>query len=299
MKCRNISCHKDLYFDSDLNICTPKVHLGRDHCFSVFVKLTLHKQYSLRKVKFKQYHYLLYLKYTVLKFLIRNMVLDVLTEIRIYPKFEVLSGKSYVDYFVMHVTMDIAGALYPEDVLSLFVKHLDDVDIKTAGEIDNNVYHASLAVYNITTDFSGRRKIYVPTYKSPDVDVLDEFDLGGSDVDNEFVGIMSDNECVVKEIKPFKKLDIVPFTEVGLNELSMYIENTFLVLQEEYLEKIFTNFEYELHKDVIYLSLEDFTFIYDIMPKDHFKNEVSGAISITSYHLTSVGSACMLFFYLL
>lgn len=293
MKCRNISCHEELFFDAYWKICRPSVRLGGDYCYSVFIKLTLQEQYTLRKTKFQQYSYLLFLKYNVTNFLGRNALADILTEIRLYPKFKMLFEEWYVDYLVMHLIVDIAGALYPEDILRLFVEHLDGVDIETEGENGNIVFHSRIAIYNMAIDSSGKRKLHIPRYNSPDVDVLDEYDIRSLDVNNEFIGIMSDNGCLMKEIRPFRKTDIVPFTGVGLNELSMYIDNTFLVLQETYLEKILTNFEYELHQDTIYLSLMDYIFIYDIMPHDRLEEEVSEATLSTSLHFGSIVCACI------
>lgn len=296
MKCRAILCHKDRYFDNRWKECTPKTNVGQDNCFSVFIKLTLPQGYILRAELLNQTFYLKLIKYYVTNFLRTDM--DIVTEIKLYPKFRWSSKRSYIEYLVVQLIVDVAEA-NNRHVLSLFVKHLNRNVIKSNSEGEYIIFHSTLAAYNITIDESGKSRIFVPRYNSLDVDILEEYDLRGSDVYNEFVGIQSGNECLIKEIKPFKKIDIVPFIEVGMDEFAITFKNSFLTIHEEYLEETFSSWEYELHDKLIYMCLEDYDFIYHVMPKDRFYNAESMATLASTIHSRSMVFVSLTFIHLI
>ena len=251
------------------------------------------KDYLLKKAQLKQRYYLTYITNYVTYFLEKDIA--IIKEIKIYPKFEKRAGQSYVDYLVVRLVVDVEET-EEYDVLSLFAKHLHKGEPDTDSENSNNfVFSSELAVYNTSSDVNGKSKVYVPKYPGPDIDVIEELDLRESDALKEFVGIMEDHSCLTKEIRPFKITDILSSIEVGFNELSLSMNNSYLILQEKYLERTFTSWEYELHDDIVQMPLEEYGFIYDVMPKDRLYDEGSAAATRINLSLIIIAAAYLAF----
>lgn len=281
MKCRDICCQGDQLYDFHLNRCRLDETFGKDYCFSIFIKLIPRDEYTLRETQLKQSTNLLRIKSFVTDFL--EDQIDVVKEIRLFPKLQESPRNPFVEYLVAQLMIDTEDA----DVFSRFINNMNaDIDIKDLNN-ENSMFKSSLAVYDIISDVNGKLKLLVPKYNSLEGDLLLQLDLSASAVYRQFVGKDADNTCLTKEIRTLRKTDILPFIKVGLNEFSMHVENGSLVLNEEYLKKAFTSFEYEVHHDVIHLFLEDFVFIYDIMPKDDSHIEISGTSVITKPYLIS------------
>lgn len=251
------------------------------------------KDYLLKKAQLKQSHYLTYITNYVTYFLEKDIT--IIKEIRIYPKFEKRTGQSYVDYLVVCLVVDVKDT-NAFDVLSLIVKHLHKGEPDTDSENNNNfVFSSELAVYNTSSDANGKSTMYVPKNPGPDIDVLEELDLPESDALNEFVGISEDHSCLTKEIRQFKIINILPSIEVGFNELSLHMKNGYLILQEKYLEKTFTSLEYELHGNIVQMPLEEYGFIYDVMPKDRSYDELPAAAKHVNVSLSTIALSYLAF----
>lgn len=299
MKCRDAFCQKDRSYHilHNRKTCTPKANFGTDYCFSIFIKLVPVEEYTLREAQLKKTVNLLRVKNFVTDFL--RVDRGVVKEIKLYPKYKKSSGNPIVEYLVAHLIVNVAEA-QSLDVLRVFVQNMNAGNIDTKSiNTENFVFQSSLAVYNITNDVGGKSEIIVPNYNSLDSDTLKELDLKATDVYSEFSGNYTENSCRTKESRTFKKTDILPFIKIGLNELAMRIENDSLILHEDYLRKVFTSFEYDVHQDIIHLSLEDYIFIYDVMPNDRSYNEISRASLLTKFYLTIIKCAIVACFYLL
>ena len=251
MKCRDILCHKHRHLHS-IN-CQPKVNFGENECYSILVQLTSMKGDNIFENEFAERYMLLRLKNSLTYFL-ENAV-NIVKEFKIYAKFKKVAGKSAVEYIIVQMIADVFNPNY--DFLYLFS---EGITKKKEDDPVSNMFDMQLVSYNITS------QVDVNHIGIPAIGVLGEFDLRPFDVNNDLLGFVENNTCRLKETSLFSKLDICPFIKVVFSELSMRIENESLIIDEEYVHKIFSSWEYERHGDMIYLCLEDYIFIYDIMP---------------------------------
>ena len=221
MKCREIFCQRDRRLEHIRKICVPESPDNRSNCFSIFVKLTPLKNYELLEVQLLTYRYLKDLKLSLTRFLMEDA--DMVKEFKLYPKSKSLSNYLYVDYLVVELTVDSAA---DPDVMFLFVSELNGVEIALGDtEYLETVYFSKLAVYNISKELDVRSKIYVPSHDNQEVHIIEEFDLSQIDTHNDLVGSVEDNSCANKEIRPFRKLDVLPCIRIGFKEFAMEIVN--------------------------------------------------------------------------
>ena len=242
MQCRDITCFESRLYDPAKYAC--EVILGRMEkvCYALFLKLTSFGE---------QLHF--------------RSLASALFISRIHQSFDVIipDMTSMVEQFGIL----IAGVVVDhDDYLDSFVVHL---------LLKTDMYQN----FSVLERLSNMRSLYVGGEGMPvylfGVDQL-SYGLNGPAVDatslfatnnslslinlttihsTEFDGLM----CTDKDILPFTRIKLCPYISFGVDEINVDVQNDVLIINE--INVNFSNWEYEIHSDKIYMCLDDYGFI--------------------------------------
>ena len=158
----------------------------------------------------------------------------------------------HLQYMVVRIVSEFSNRNSMFDFLDLMVS-TPHIAVQVMFERDM-LFAVKLAMLNMDV-FKHTAKLYVPNISDMSVDELvSRVNVSGT--------------CTYNETLQVNKLHICPFVKLGMNEISVTLENDFLFVQDISSDKLFKTFskwEYEIHEDNIYICLEDYLDIYYMM----------------------------------
>ena len=242
MQCRDITCFESRLYDPAKYAC--EVILGRmeKFCYAVFLKLTSFGA---------QLHF--------------RSLASALFISRLHQSFDasILNMTSMVEQFGILIAH---GVVDNDDYLNSFVVYL---------LINTDIYQN----FSFLERLSNMHSLYVGGEGMPvylfGVELL-SYGLNGPTVDD--ISLFATNNslslinlttvhstefdelmCTDKDILPFTRIKLCPYISFGIDEINVDVHNDVLIINE--INVNFSNWEYEIHSDKIYMCLDDYGFI--------------------------------------
>ena len=272
MVCREVFCHK--YQQLINGVCTAKVEANHSSCFGVFMKIIPFS--SLRSLTPIEESYI---RQALVE---RISLLTVTQELFFYN----MSDLDQVDFLIVYLTATLTRDETLHNNLYLFldsVMQLDKDNITAFGRDFKATFSVELASYNITVFENEVMKIFIPNSRD-----FTSFDTLESDL-----GDLTNDTCLKEGTSILNKLYVCPFIGIGKNEISSGIENGVLSLRKGDANKIFTQWEYEVEEDTIYICLDDFRELYNSMKSSNFIDKVITDVFISPKQILSLVCVCL------
>ena len=242
MQCRDIACFESRLYDPAKYACEVILGQMEKFCYAVFLKLTSFGE---------QLHFSSLASALFISRLHQSFDAIILDMISTVEQFGILIADGMVDH---------------DDYLESFVVYL---------LINTDIYQN----FSFLERLSKMRSLYIggegmPVYlfgveqvsyglNDPAMDAISLFATNNSLSlinlttihSTEFDGLM----CTDKDILPFTRIKLCPYISFGVDEINVDVHNDVLIINEINLN--FSNWEYEMHSDTIYMCLDDYVFI--------------------------------------
>lgn len=253
MRCRDVLCHKDRKLENGACVSSRKiVHNGT--CWSAFIRIT-----PLSNSTF-MFHNDKTIKDQILRFLAKKLSIcdGIENDLIIFTDANYFERVHYFVVFTL-TFMDTGCYNYIDTLMSLYSSNITVFDTSDT-PIDVGLEGA---LYNITV-YNKQTILFVPVLSSSTVTTLE------TTSDELFR-----NPCYSKERTNINRLFICPFIILRTDELAMEVENEFLFIAHGETPnktlKIFSKWEYEIHGNQIYICLEEFMELYNLMYEHNLK----------------------------
>ena len=253
MRCRDVLCHEDRKLEN--GACVPsRKRVPNATCFSAFIRMTPLSNSTFIFEDDKT------IRGEIKHFLAKKLsICD-----GIENDFIIFYDANYferVRYFVVFILtfMDTGCYNYIDKFMSLHSSNITVFDISDT-PVDIGL---EAAVYNIKL-YNKQTTIFIPVLSSMTVTTLET--TGGESFGN---------PCYSKELNDINRLFICPFIILSSDELAVEVKNDFLFIADDETPnktlKTFSKWEYEIHGKQIYICLEEFMELYNLMYEHNFK----------------------------
>ena len=265
MMCRDVFCHEHRTLSNGMCISVEKIY-SNGTCFSVFIKLTpVPHEKPVRLVNIEKAT----LAFNIKSFLkpghvtdrpgTRPGIFERAAESLYEQEFQFFykaSKTGHLDYVVVYINT----VFQSRDDKNEFLEQLMStkmLDVAYIWETEHVIaFSVELAVYNLTMS-DQTTKVLIP---SGDKISVDELTL---DEDNPNASV-----CRNKEIVQLNQLHWCPYIKLDVHQVSVKIKMGYLRFFNIFADniiKVLSEWEYELHDDVIYICFDDYLDIYRIM----------------------------------
>ena len=278
--CRDISCQENDILQRIAPRDPECVPVRRDTCFLIYVKLILQEGSYLTNAILQDRIIILELIRHLIR--INTGLKELLEELEVYKKSVQTDDAIIVKYLVIKMKIFDPGNDW-NNLLTDLLMHLHNNDIFLATNKRNHFHFVSeLVAYSPSNHQNDT--LYVVSGHNTTVDVLIR--------EYQITYATNCNETVL-----FTKIQVCPFVEIGVNELSTKYDNDFLVIEDTVPQKILSRWEYEMHIDKIRVCLEDFQSIYNQLPwteATNNTNEIISASRLVSFICVCLSITCLL-----
>ena len=282
MKCRGILCDETNYLDSQ--VCKPKPGIFKEICYKTFIKMIPAEHVGVP--------FLNYLRNESINLITEKQVdgfKDIVSDMQFFYKPRGREGEVSFDYIVLYIEFDFSV----ESSFSVNIEHILNLHGRTISVTaeDRTVdLHLELGSYNAVFS-SLSAEIYVTSQNDMSiVDILHTY-LRQYPTFAFF--------CSGRQTVEISKLLGCPFIKIEFDELSMSLENGFLLVQgNPRFTKQFLRWEYRVTENGVFICLDDYKIIYNALPKATLDSEgsedVVGPKRILSFVCVCLSIMCLL-----
>ena len=162
-----------------------------------------------------------------------------------------------VEYDILKLLLFIDG-IYPNDVLEMLLLNIHQKILRLKN-YEQTQFFFELATYSEYFHATYKNVIYVPLSKgnlSTTMKWLSSIEFSKNSVE----------QCNYSAIYLVHKTDFCPYIQMSTDELSVEIENEFLILKSHDITSKLSRFEYQLQNNSLHICLNDFIpFYYSLL----------------------------------
>ena len=269
--CRDVFCHRDRKLVNGR--CIPRAINSTDFhssCFGVFIKLTLSREINPAVINNISLIHALTDK-------ISNR--GIITNAYFFYNMSPLLKQA--DFMVVYLTVN-STTLW---VMNTFVDAIMTLDNQTLTAYNRDVaepFSVQLALYNIA--FSGNQ--------SPKIYVYDATNLSTPITLYSSQDDWANDSCLYQNTSILNKLYACPFVKINMTEMSSEIESGVLSLRKGDASRVFSEWEYEMETDKIFICLDDYKELYSRI-KTTDSDVVKSADDVYAKQVLSLVCVCL------
>ena len=270
-------CEERKYLETRTATCLPKPHVAEHICYKTFIKLTpvrIMSKSLLKSIQDRSEH------------LFDNTIhglKDVISEIQFFHQL-VEEDLSKVDFILLYITFDLsmASSTYSVSIIDIITLNNRTLPVDLAEDVIE--FYMEIGSYNATFRNSNA-EIYVTSKNDISAVTFLNVTLTRG-IDRDF--------CYGKQNVDLNRLLICPFIEVEFEEIFMSVQNGFLIVQgNSAFNKTFLSWEFQVTETGVLLCLEDYTPIYNALPKFTFEGKVSAEKEVGPKRILSFVCVCL------